>query len=144
MFSELWQITVYTKKSPGIQLRSIPPLSHFMSESRVGLCAQETTSHFPSFHVWNFSCARHASSTLYSLSWIHKWRMGYKFSTWCHWSGTCYKTTIFRNWVFPAVGFKASICLQLKVFTFALCFKGKYSAVFKQQHFPFFPQNQCI
>lgn len=91
MFSQPWQITVYTRKSleilPGFSPTT--PLSPSLSNSRAGLCTQETTSHFPSFHVWNFSCTRHASSTLYSLSWIYKWRLAYKFSAWCHRIGTC-------------------------------------------------------
>lgn len=137
MFSELWQITVYTKKSPEIQLRSISPPSRSLS---VGLCAQETTSHFPSFHVWNFSCARHASSTLYSLGWIHGWRMGYKFSAWCHWSGTCFTTTTgskvndgLPKIDFPAV-FIASICLQLKLFILDCVVQRKILCYFEPEH----------
>lgn len=88
VFNVLTNDCIYNEKSRNT-ISEHPPLSRSLSESWVGLCAQETTSHFPSFHVWNFSCTRYASNNLYSLGWIHKWRMGYKFSTWCHWSGTC-------------------------------------------------------
>lgn len=80
---------IYKEKSRNTTRPLFFPLSLCLSNSRAGLCSQETTSHFPSFHVWNFSCTRHASSTLYILSWIYGWRLGYKFSAWCHWSGTC-------------------------------------------------------
>lgn len=126
MFSQPWQITVYTKKSleilPGFFFP--PPLS--LSNSRAGLCTQETTSHFPSFHVWNFSCTRHASSTLYSLSWSYKWRLGYKFSAWCHWSGTCQAT--------DRRGANITVQSAYAAFKGCICFKSRRLTMSHNSH----------
>lgn len=68
MFSQPWQITVYTKKSPEILHPPPPPP---WEAAKLASALRKTTSSFPSFHVWNFSCICHASRSLYSVSCIY-------------------------------------------------------------------------